>query len=578
MNNNIKIEKLFNIGLLEKNNGNISKAKKIFKKIVSITNSLEAKSHLLEIFLLEKQFSLAKIYLEELIEKKLNLANNYNTYGAILTQEKKYSEAISFHKKALEIQPDKLIYKKNLASNYRLNRQYKESLDIYLQINQDFPYDVTNLITISNLFFLLLNPFFGFKYLLKAYKINPKNYDLLCSINRHLPYIKIKQKNYFKYLKRSNYILNTMNDYWLPQEQKIKPNNKTLKLGFLSSCFFQHPISFFLIDFLKEIKNFDIKIVLFSDRIDEDTYSKKLRNNCFNFLHVKHLDTKQLIEKINSFNLNFLFDLDGITNHKRNSIFNSKITKNVSWCGWLTSTGLDSIDYIYGDKYATPSIDQFKFNEKLINENSIWACLSTSDIKDVNHEINLDNKYFIYGIFQNPLKFSKNSISAWAKILNQTTNTKILFSWNTFQDLNIRKKLLKLFSFYHISEERINFAPNMGRKETLECYNTIDGVLDTFPYNGGTSSFEASYMGVPIITMDNPMHIMFRCGTSINSNLGLIDLIAKDENDYVTKAITLANKKDLKFRKNLLIDNRKTKLFDIKEFCENFSKTFSKLS
>lgn len=575
---NINLEQLFNIGLLEKNNRNFPKAKKIFKKIIDLTNSLTAKSHLSEIHLGEREFALAKIYIEQLIKKKFNLAHNYNNYGAILTSEKKYSEAILFYKKALKINPDKLIYKKNIAFNYRLNFQYKESLDIYLEIKRNYPHDVVNLVDIANLFFLILNPFMGFKYLLTAYKINPKNYDILCNIIGKLPYIKIKQKNYLKYLKRANHLLSTNYDNGHILEQKIRSNNKTLKLGFLSSCFYQHPISYFLIDFLRDIKQFNVEIILFSDRLDEDSYTKKLKHNCDNFLHVKHLNSNQLIEKIKSFDLNFLFDLDGNTNHKRNSIFNYKITKNVSWCGWLVSTGIENIDYIYGDKYSTPTSDQYKFNEKIINDNFIWACLSTSDIKNLNHKINLNNKYFIYGIFQNPLKFSKNSISAWAKILNNTTNTKILFANKTLKNLYVRKKLLELFSLHQVSEQKINFETNMSRTETLECYNTVDGVLDTFPFNGGTSSFEASYMGVPIITLDNPKHIMFRCGASINSNLGLMNLVGKDNNDYIEKAIILANKKDLNFRKNLLYDNRKSKLFDTKQFCENFIKTFIKLS
>ena len=115
----------------------------------------------------------------------------------------------------------------------------------------------------------------------------------------------------------------------------------------------------------------------------------------------------------------------------------------------------------------------------------------------------------------------------------------------------------------------------LGRAEKfqdhLNNYNLIDIALDTFPYNGVTTSFEAIWMGVPVLTMAG-YNFNSRCGESINKNLNLEYLIAKNEEEYIFKAVSLSNNKDefLKLRKTIFQDAIKSPLFDRKKFSENF--------
>ena len=577
---------LFFKALSEKNNKNYLKSKKIFNKLLSTEKVLEAKFHLSQIYLLEKEFSYAKPYIEEMILKEYELPANLNNYSTILCYEKKYGEAIVCLKKALKFRPNDVYVEKSIAYIYRLNKQYAEAEKIYKKILTNHPLDVLNLIHISNLYFILGKTFLGLKFLLKAYQLDKANYETIFNLIARLPYVKIKYQKYLELLQK---IIpkKILHENKIQKKSAINHAHKTtnleqkknLKLGFVSTNFFSHPVGYFLLDFLKTLKTYDVQIYLISDRNSEDNYTKEIKQHCHAWIKIFSMNNFTAMEKILSFELDFLFDLNGITNANRRDLFSCKLAnKMVSWLGWFTSTGIPNIDYIHGDRHATPDNDQCKFSEKLVNNNNIWSCLSTSDILDVNSEINLDKKYFVYGMFQNPLKMSRQLIKAWSEILNKSKNTEILFGNNLYDNKLITKRILKLFSYYNVNLDKIKFSKKQDRRQAIERYNLIDAVLDTFPFNGATSSFEASFMGVPIITLNDTAHPTFRAGVSINSNLNLEKYIANNEKDYVFKALQLADNKSFSLRKNLMDSNRKSRLFDMKNFVEKFYETYNRLS
>ena len=109
------------------------------------------------------------------------------------------------------------------------------------------------------------------------------------------------------------------------------------------------------------------------------------------------------------------------------------------------------------------------------------------------------------------------------------------------------------------------------KKDHLNLYNEVDIALDTFPYNGVTTSFEAIWMGVPVITMAG-YNFNSRCGESINKNLNMKQLIAKDEDDYIQKVVNLTNNTDdyINIRNSIFIDAIKSPLFNIKDYSKSF--------
>ena len=150
----------------------------------------------------------------------------------------------------------------------------------------------------------------------------------------------------------------------------------------------------------------------------------------------------------------------------------------------------------------------------------------------------------MFGSLGNITKINETVINVWSKILNQTDNSKLFLKDGFFDIPEVRKKFIKKFEDNKVNKNKLIIEGKSSRAKHIDCYNKVDIVLDTFPVSGATTSFEASYMGVPILTKINENSFWFRTGESINQNLNMSNWIAKDENDYVQKAVKFSENKN----------------------------------
>jgi len=323
------------------------------------------------------------------------------------------------------------------------------------------------------------------------------------------------------------------------------------------------------------------KIFVFYNNNIEDEVTKFYKSLDNRWINIFNINDQQVLKIINENRINILFDLMGLTNLNRLKIFNFRSADvQMSWCGWLTSSGASKIDHILGDQYATPYSDKDKYFENIYQLN-IWNTL-TKKIDLQNIDINNKTKFskdVILGVFTNPQKINDSILDAWCKILKSTSNNvKIFFKYRQFENKLIKKRFLDFFSKNNISHERIIFEGHSKRKEFLERYNSVDLSLDTFPYNGGTTSFEATAMNVPILTKVND-DMFFRCGESINFHLKKPFLIANSINDYIDKAINLADDKNKlnQLRLELSEISPKSDLFNYKKHFEKVEEMIIKI-
>ena len=160
----------------------------------------------------------------------------------------------------------------------------------------------------------------------------------------------------------------------------------------------------------------------------------------------------------------------------------------------------------------------------------------------------------------------------WTEILIRVKKSKIFFINQSFNEYE-KKKLILHFNNNGISNKRLIFIQPKNRKEYLNSYNLVDINLDTFPYNGGTTLFESSYMGVPTLTKENNS-FLFRCGESINNNLNMKNWIASNTEEYKAKAIKFSSDtvQLSKIRNNLRKNALKSPVFDSSRFAEHFNK------
>ena len=204
---------------------------------------------------------------------------------------------------------------------------------------------------------------------------------------------------------------------------------------------------------------------------------------------------------------------------------------------------------------------------------NIWNCYSPPNfMTEIKKTAPFERRGFItFGSFNNYLKYNNNLIKTWSSILNSINNSKILLIYNGIDSPEIKQSIINDFSKFGVNEDQIILKDFLERKDLLEMYNDVDIALDPFPYNGGSTSFEASWMGCPLLTKKGKTFLS-RCGESININLNMREMIAENEQDYINKAVQIANDKEilLNLRKNLLLNCRQSNLFNTKLFSENF--------
>ena len=231
------------------------------------------------------------------------------------------------------------------------------------------------------------------------------------------------------------------------------------------------------------------------------------------------------------------------------------------------------MDYLISDEIICSENNEEFFTENLWKMPNIWNCYSPPNfITEIKKIAPFERRGFVtFGSFNNYLKYNNNLIKTWSNILNSTNNSKILLIYNGIDSPEIKQSIINDFLKFGVSEDKITFKGFMERKDLLEMYNDVDIALDPFPYNGGSTSFEASWMGCPLLTKKGKTFLS-RCGESININLNMREMIAEDEQDYINKAVQIGNDKEtlLNLRKRLLLNSRQSNLFNAKLFSENF--------
>lgn len=532
----------YNLGIVKLDKKEFTLSIDLFSKACILDNNFyNARHHLAEAYEGINDFNNAIINYHKAQSININRFNNtLNNLGNIFLKLKNYKSAEQYFIESLNYIGDKSLVYNNLAVlNLEINN---------LEIALDF--------------------------LHKAITLNKNNLKIFSRFLATSLYLK-KDINYYKDFSIEYGTISDLRNNKKFFKKSITNKYEKLKIGFLSADFREHPVGYYLLDFLKEIKNYNFSLTAYSNNLYEDHYTKLLKLDFDEWRDINNFNDYNLADLINKDSIDILIDLSGHSGDNRLPVFSYRPAKlQVSWAAYLASTGMKEIDYIIGDHYCTPKSDSKNYVERILQLPNIWSCLSTSDIKGIPTDSTpaLKNNYITFGCFNNLNKINKNIINIWSRILYQVPNSKI-FLKNSQLSINVNKdNILRTFKENNIKSERIIIESDSPRNILLSNYNNVDIALDTFPYNGGTTSFELSWMGVPLLTIKGDRFIS-KCGESINNNLNMFNWIANDEEDYIKKAILFSNDiNELEnVRKKLIIFSRNSSLFDMKKYTKNFS-------
>ena len=566
---------IFYLGSLLVQTKRFNSAKSLLQKAIGIKpDYANAHSNLGLVFQQLGEPQKARSCYEKAIQIKPNFGFAHNNLGVVFQQLGEPQKAISCYEKAIQIESDFENAYYNLGIAFEKLYEFKKAINYYekaIQINPNYEMAHNNL---GNAFKALGEYQKAISCYEKAIQINPNSTRPYSNSLFTLLYCEeYDSKYYLSQAKKFRSALKPIHDDLLLKYQfDVKP--KKLKIGFVSGDFRQHPVGYFLLGTLKHLKNKNLELIAYSNLQERDALSIELKSQFTNWCEITDQSDKKVINQIRKDGIHILFDLSGHSARNRLPIFiNKPAPIQVSWAGYAGSTGIPEIDYLIGDSFVTPSNERNHFTEKIFLLPNIWVCFTAPDI-----EIKLDqlpaikNGYITFGSFNNLSKINDRVISLWCKILSAVVGSKIFLKNKALNDSYFKKKIISDFKKNNISSDALILEGGSSRNELLASYNKVDIALDPFPYSGGVTSFEAIWMGVPVLTKKGSKFVS-HVTESINHNVNMSDWIANDENEYVKKAIEFsANLKQLsEIKKNLRKTALESPAFNTSLFAEQLN-------
>ena len=400
----------------------------------------------------------------------------------------------------------------------------------------------------------------------------------LCSYG----YYKCFDKNWSQtdFMNFGKYLNENLNFY--PLNQTIELSNKKnerIKIGFLSSDIRGgHSITYFLKTVLLNYDKKKFEIILFLNQIKEDQTTKDFINLADKSVNISNLDNLNALNTIRKFQLDIMVDLMGYTSMQRIELFKNRLAKKqVLWLGYCNTSGVENMDYIISDPNLINKNESNLYSEEIIYLPNIWNCHSGFNFKRTENLPPINkNKYITFGSFNNLNKVNEDVIKCWSKILRHVKGSKLFIK--TAKEKHSLNRVKQSFEKKGVLDSIVFHHNKSNLEDHLNLYKEIDIALDTFPYNGVTTSFEAIWMGVPVLTMEG-YNFNSRCGSSINKNLDMDFLIAKNEEEYVSRAINLSNSYDKynDIRKKIFDNSEKSPLFNKLDFSKNFYNSLEKI-
>jgi protein O-GlcNAc transferase len=315
-----------------------------------------------------------------------------------------------------------------------------------------------------------------------------------------------------------------------------------LRIGYLSPNFSAHSVAYFIEPVLAAHDRSRFEIFCYADVAKPDTTTARLQSLAEHWHPTAGLSTAQVVDQIKADRIDMLIDLAGHTSDNRMPVFAAAPAPvQMSYLGYPNTTGLPTIDYRVTDAIADPDGTEQFHTEKLIRiPGGMWAYKPPADAPPVSALPAIANGLITFGSFNNMPKVTPAVLASWAQILTQIPTSRLKIKSRGLAGTWGRDYVMQNLTAAGVDPARIDLINwTATTAEHLAIYNQIDIALDTFPYNGTTTTCEALWMGVPVVTFTGSTSAG-RVGASLLNRLEMTDWTAADAADYVHLAISKA--------------------------------------
>jgi predicted O-linked N-acetylglucosamine transferase (SPINDLY family) len=470
----------------------------------------------------------------------------YNELGIICKAQGRLSEAIQYRRKALKKYPDDAGICNNLARDLLQAGEIQE----------------------------------GFDLLQKSVQKAPDHPDIRSNFLNHLHHLPdLDPRVIFDEHKQWGRL------HAKPALAALSHNNdadpdRRLRVGYISPDFRIHSVAYFFEPLLDAHNHLAIEVYGYGNVAFPDQMTQRLERKFDRYRNIRGLGDETVASIIEQDQLDILVDLAGHSDGNRLLVLARKPAPiQVTYLGYPDTTGMQAVDYRLADSLADLPQSQKFHTEKLIFLSQGFLCYRPADFAPPVAPLPALRKgYITFGSFNNSCKVNPTIMALWAQILKANGDSRLLLKFRAGDDKGVRDNYFRQFERLGIPRDRVNICGFKPAVEHLQLYGQVDIALDTYPYNGTTTTCDALWMGVPVISLVGQCHVS-RVGLSILSRVGLEFFAASAPEEYVARAVALAAKPNAlaEIRDSMRQRMLSGKLCDAKGFARSVEEAYRKM-
>ena len=318
-----------------------------------------------------------------------------------------------------------------------------------------------------------------------------------------------------------------------PHENSTDPDRR-LRIGYVSPDFREHPVARFMLPLLQQHDRQQVEVFAYSDVASPDPVTGLVRRHVDHWRDVATLGDAQLAEAVRADGIDVLVDLAAHSGHNRMLTFARKPAPvQVTYLAYCSTTGVDAIDYRITDRFLDPPGEEGHYTETSMHLPHCYWCYSAPPLGRASMDHRAGPPTF--GCLNNYAKVTDATLTLWARVLRRVPEAQLLLYART---LAHRDRVHRALREAGVDESRAVFVGRQSLALYLETYRDIDVALDPYPYGGGTTTCDALWMGVPVVSLAGRTAVS-RAGSTLLSNVGLEHLVARSDEQYVERAAEL---------------------------------------
>lgn len=316
---------------------------------------------------------------------------------------------------------------------------------------------------------------------------------------------------------------------------------RRLRIAYMSPDLRRHPVGQYLLGVLSAHDREHFEVICYADVSRVDAVTELCQARSDRWVSTVGLDDAALTARIREDEIDLLIDLSGHTARNRMRVLAARAAPvQITWIGYVATTGLDSVDYLLADEVSVPEEAVHCFTETVLRIEGGYLCYAApQELPPPEPPPCLQTGHVTFGCFSALAKLSDATLEMWAQILHGLPDAQLLLQRGIYVDERVVEMLSERGTRIGLDMDRVRFSGGLGYEAFLKSYSGVDIMLDTTPFSGGSTTAEALWMGVPVVTLAGE-RFGSRTSASLLAGAGLSELIAHTPADYVAIAQTLA--------------------------------------